>query len=43
MSEADAMAELSRCAGHQFDPSVVAAFECVIARERAAVDERLAA
>jgi diguanylate cyclase (GGDEF)-like protein len=43
MSEADAMAELSRCAGHQFDPSVVAAFERVIARERAAADERLAA
>jgi diguanylate cyclase (GGDEF)-like protein/putative nucleotidyltransferase with HDIG domain len=31
-SEADALAELRRCAGTQFDPAVVAAFECVIAR-----------
>jgi two-component system cell cycle response regulator len=31
-SEADALSELHRCAGTQFDPSVVAAFERVIAR-----------
>ena len=43
MSEADAMAELRRCAGHQFDPSVVAAFERVIGARRADVPERLAA
>jgi putative nucleotidyltransferase with HDIG domain len=30
-----ALAELARCAGHQFDQKVVAAFECVI-RERSA-------
>ncbi len=45
MSESDALAELRRCAGHQFDPWVVAAFERVIARQRPAADsdERLAA
>jgi two-component system cell cycle response regulator len=43
MSEADAMAELRRCAGHQFDPSVVAAFERVIGAPAADVRERLAA
>jgi two-component system, cell cycle response regulator len=32
LSEADALAELRRCAGTQFDPSVVAVFERVIAR-----------
>ena len=31
-SETDALAELRRCAGTQFDPAVVAAFERVIAR-----------
>jgi HD-GYP domain-containing protein (c-di-GMP phosphodiesterase class II) len=43
MSEADAMAELRRCAGHQFDPSVVAAFARVIGAPAADVRERLAA
>jgi two-component system, cell cycle response regulator len=43
MSEDDAMAELRRCAGHQFDPSVVAAFERVIEARHADVPERLAA
>ena len=43
MSEADAVAELSRCAGHQFDPRVVAAFERVIGADRADAVERLAA
>jgi two-component system cell cycle response regulator len=42
MSEADALAELRRCAGHQFDPRVVAAFERTIDAGRADV-ERLAA
>ena len=32
-SEADALAELQRCAGTQFDPVVVAAFDHVIARQ----------
>jgi diguanylate cyclase (GGDEF)-like protein len=32
-SETDALAELRRCAGTQFDPAVVAAFERVIARQ----------
>jgi two-component system cell cycle response regulator len=32
-SETDALAELRRCAGTQFDPTVVAAFERVIARQ----------
>ena len=32
LSEADALAELRRCAGTQFDPTVVAAFERVTAR-----------
>ena len=31
-SEADALGELRRCAGTQFDPSVVAAFERIVAR-----------
>jgi diguanylate cyclase (GGDEF)-like protein/putative nucleotidyltransferase with HDIG domain len=31
MSEADALAELRRCAGTQFDPRVVAAFEAALA------------
>jgi diguanylate cyclase (GGDEF)-like protein len=43
MSEADAMAELRRCAGHQFDPRVVAAFERATGRERDGAEERLAA
>jgi diguanylate cyclase (GGDEF)-like protein len=43
MSEADAMAELRRCAGHQFDPSVVAAFERVVGIPGVGVPERLAA
>jgi diguanylate cyclase (GGDEF)-like protein len=43
MSEADAMVELRRCSGRQFDPSVVAAFERVIARRMADAGERLAA
>jgi diguanylate cyclase (GGDEF)-like protein/putative nucleotidyltransferase with HDIG domain len=34
LSEADALTELRRCAGTQFDPSVVAAFERVIARRQ---------
>jgi HD-GYP domain-containing protein (c-di-GMP phosphodiesterase class II) len=34
LSEADALTELRRCAGTQFDPSVVAAFERVISRRR---------
>jgi two-component system cell cycle response regulator len=34
-SEADALAELRRCAGTQFDPAVVAAFERVTARRGA--------
>ena len=33
-SETDALAELRRCAGSQFDSTVVAAFERVIARQR---------
>ncbi len=38
LTHADALAELRRCAGTQFDPAVVAAFERVIARRgRAAV------
>jgi two-component system cell cycle response regulator len=36
-SESDALAELHRCAGTQFDPTVVAAFERVIARRAALV------
>jgi HD-GYP domain-containing protein (c-di-GMP phosphodiesterase class II) len=32
LSEEDALAELRRCAGTQFDGAVVAAFERVIAR-----------
>jgi putative nucleotidyltransferase with HDIG domain len=43
MATAEALAELSRCAGHQFDPRVVAAFERVVARDRARAHERLAA
>jgi HD-GYP domain-containing protein (c-di-GMP phosphodiesterase class II) len=43
MSGADALAELRRCAGHQFDPRVVDAFERVIDIERADAAERLAA
>jgi HD-GYP domain-containing protein (c-di-GMP phosphodiesterase class II) len=38
LTHADALAELCRCAGTQFGPAVVAAFERVIARrEQAAV------
>jgi two-component system, cell cycle response regulator len=33
LSEADALAELRRCAGSQFDAAVVSAFERVIARQ----------
>jgi HD-GYP domain-containing protein (c-di-GMP phosphodiesterase class II) len=43
MSEADAVAELRRCAGLQFDPRVVAAFERAIGAERADAVARLAA
>ncbi|MGN6870529.1 MAG: HD-GYP domain-containing protein [Solirubrobacteraceae bacterium] len=43
IGHADAVAELRRCAGHQFDPLVVAAFERVIVTERADAAERLAA
>lgn len=43
MSEADALAELRRCAAHQFDPRVVAAFERVIGAEGIAATDRLAA
>ncbi len=43
MSEASAMTELRRCAGRQFDPRVVAAFERVIARRRTAAFEPVAA
>jgi two-component system cell cycle response regulator len=43
MSEADATAELRRCAGHQFDPRVVAAFERVSGTESSDAAERLAA
>ena len=43
MSDADAMAELRRCAGRQFDPHVVAVFERVAAQDRAAELHRLAA
>src|SRR5581483_5702462 len=43
MSEADAVTELRRCAGHQFDPHVVAAFERTIGTELADAAERLAA
>ena len=35
MSEAEAMAELERCAGSQFDPAVVAAFKAVMDRRPA--------
>jgi diguanylate cyclase (GGDEF)-like protein len=41
--EAEALAELRRCAGHQFDPHVVAAFERVVARDRAAGAQPIAA
>jgi diguanylate cyclase (GGDEF)-like protein len=43
MSEADAVAELRRCAGQQFDSRVVAAFERTIGAEPAGLPERLAA
>jgi two-component system, cell cycle response regulator len=43
MPEAEALAELRRCAGHQFDPQVVAAFERVFARDRAAGEQCIAA
>jgi HD-GYP domain-containing protein (c-di-GMP phosphodiesterase class II) len=39
VSETDAIEELRRCAGTQFDPGVVAAFCKVIARERPAHGE----
>ena len=35
-SEDEAMAELERCAGSQFDPAVVAAFKAVMDRRPAA-------
>ena len=38
MPVADALAELERCAGTQFDPRVVAAFRAVVAREQATAD-----
>jgi HD-GYP domain-containing protein (c-di-GMP phosphodiesterase class II) len=41
VSEAEALAELRRCAGSQFDPVVVAAFCRVIAREHPAHGEVL--
>jgi HD-GYP domain-containing protein (c-di-GMP phosphodiesterase class II) len=34
MTEAEAITELQRCGGSQFDPDVVAAFCRVIAREQ---------
>jgi HD-GYP domain-containing protein (c-di-GMP phosphodiesterase class II) len=40
MSDADALSELRRCAGHQFDPRIVDAFESVISREPADLRER---
>jgi hypothetical protein len=43
ISERDALAELRSCAGRQFDPAVVAAFERVIARGRLGSLERIAA
>jgi two-component system, cell cycle response regulator len=43
MGQDDAMAELRRCAGRQFDSRVVAAFERVIASRRADTYERRAA
>ncbi|HET6867179.1 MAG TPA: diguanylate cyclase [Solirubrobacteraceae bacterium] len=43
MRETDAVAELRRCAGHQFDPRVVAAFERAIGTDRVDAVERLAA
>lgn len=43
VSESDALAELRRCAGHQFDPQVVAAFERVIEAGYEITRERLAA
>jgi two-component system, cell cycle response regulator len=43
MSGGDALAELRRCAGHQFDPRVVDAFERVIGADRIDAAERLAA
>ena len=36
MTVPDALAELERCAGSQFDPRVVAAFRAVLAAEAAA-------
>ena len=41
-SEAEALAELRHCAGAQFDPAVVAAFACVLARRVAPVEDSAA-
>ena len=42
MPDAQALDELRRCAGTQFDPRVVEAFCRVIAREHPAPDEMVA-
>jgi HD-GYP domain-containing protein (c-di-GMP phosphodiesterase class II) len=43
ISHEHALAERRRCAGHQFDPAVVAAFERVMARGRLRSPARIAA
>ncbi|MBV9803072.1 MAG: diguanylate cyclase [Solirubrobacterales bacterium] len=43
MREPDALAELRRCAGHQFDPGVVAAFERVIEAGQELTSQQIAA